>query len=75
MTFICGLAIILPIYAIQNQEMPEVEMFCRHTIGGYQFEFVLMNRKNLIAFLECLAMKILASVIRENRTVNEVTTI
>lgn len=75
MTFICGLAIILPIYAIQNQEMPEVEMFCRHTIGGYQFEFVFMNRKNLIAFLECLAMKILASVIRENRTVNEVTTI
>ena len=38
MTFICGLAIfILPIYAIQNQELPEVEMFCRHTIGGYQF--------------------------------------
>ena len=39
MAFICGLAIILPIYAIQNQEMPEVEMFCRHTIGGYQFDF------------------------------------
>ena len=37
MTLICGLAIILPIYAIQNQELPEVEMFCRHTIGGYQF--------------------------------------
>ena len=36
MTLICGLAIILPIYAIQNQELPEVEMFCRHTIGGYQ---------------------------------------
>ena len=44
MTLICGLAIILPIYAIQNQELPEVEMFCRHTIGGYQFDFYHRSR-------------------------------
>ena len=38
MTLICILAIILPSYALQNQEMPEVEMFVRHTIGGYHLK-------------------------------------
>ena len=44
MTFICGLAIILPIYAIQNQPMPEVEMFVRHSIGGYQLKLSVVHK-------------------------------
>ena len=35
MILLCALAIIAPVHAIQNQEMPEVEMFVRHSIGGY----------------------------------------
>lgn len=62
MTFICGLAIILPIYAIQNQEMPEVEMFCRHTIGGYHFDFY--HRSLMYHFLLSFSGKLLNSLSR-----------
>ena len=51
MILLCALVIIAPVHAIQNQEMPEVEMFVRHSIGGYH----LLSQERLVSKYSLLA--------------------